>query len=73
MDEQREVPVRPRGRAPGVAYAIDRDAIVKRLFGDLGVNKAVQTLNPPILAKYSDTTAWSSYTLNSTRSTADDR
>ena len=47
-----------------VAYSIDRDAIVQRLFGDLGVNKAVQTLNPPILSKYADTTAWSNYTLN---------
>ncbi len=30
------------------AYAIDRDAIVKRLFGGLGVDKAVNSLNPPI-------------------------
>jgi peptide/nickel transport system substrate-binding protein len=47
-----------------IAYSIDRDAIVKRLFGDLGVDKAVQTLNPPIVARYADTTAWSGYTLN---------
>ena len=46
-----------------VAYAIDRDTIVKSLFGDLGVNKAWQSLNPPISAKYADTTAWSQYSL----------
>ncbi len=47
-----------------IGYSIDRDAIVKRLFGDLGVDKAVQTLNPPIVSKYADTTAWSNYTLD---------
>ena len=47
-----------------VAYAIDRDAIVTRLFGDLGVTKAVQSLNPPILSKYADKTAYSNYVLN---------
>lgn len=47
-----------------VAYSIDRDAIVARLFGDLGVNKAVQSLNAPIVAKYADTTAYAGYTLN---------
>jgi ABC-type dipeptide transport system, periplasmic component len=46
-----------------VGYAIDRDAIVKRLFGDLGVNKAWESLNPPISAKYADTSAWAGYTL----------
>ena len=39
------VPVRQ-----AIAYAIDRDAIVTRLFGALGVNKASQSLNPPITA-----------------------
>ena len=42
-----------------IGYSIDRDAIVKALFGDLGVNKAWQSLNPPISAKYADITAWS--------------
>jgi peptide/nickel transport system substrate-binding protein len=46
------------------AYAIDRDAIVKRLFGVLGVTKAVNTINPPIQRAYSDPTAWSKYTRN---------
>jgi peptide/nickel transport system substrate-binding protein len=46
------------------AYSIDRDAIVKRLFGGLGVNKAVNTLNPPIVAKYADQQAFANYTLN---------
>ncbi len=47
-----------------VAYAIDRDAVVERLFGALGVDKAMQTLNPPILAEFSDPEAWSMYTLD---------
>ena len=46
------------------AYAVDRDAIVKRLFGGIGVNKAVNSLNPPILANYSDQSAFSKYKLN---------
>ncbi len=47
-----------------IAYAIDRDAIVKRLFGDVGLDEAMQTLNPPINSRYADTTAWSNYTLD---------
>jgi peptide/nickel transport system substrate-binding protein len=47
-----------------IGYSIDRDAIVARLFGDLGVTKAVQTLNPPIVSKYADNTAYSNYVLN---------
>ena len=38
-----------------LAYAIDRDAIVNRLFGPLGVTKAVQSFNPPILAAFAGT------------------
>jgi peptide/nickel transport system substrate-binding protein len=45
-------------------YSIDRDAIVKRLFGDLGITKAVQTLNPPTVSKYADTQAFANYVLN---------
>lgn len=43
------------------AYAIDRTAIVKALFGALGVDQPMQTLNPPILSDFSDTAAWSGY------------
>jgi peptide/nickel transport system substrate-binding protein len=43
------------------AYAIDRDAIVKKLFGDIGVDKAVNSLNPPILAEFSDQEAFAGY------------
>lgn len=38
-----------------LGYAIDRDAVVNRLFGPLGVTKAVQSFNPPILAKFAGT------------------
>jgi peptide/nickel transport system substrate-binding protein len=45
-------------------YAIDRDAIVKKLFGGVGVEKAVNSLNPPILAKFSNPDAFSNYKLD---------
>lgn len=35
-----------------VAYSIDREAIVERLFGSLGVDKAQQSFNSPIVAEY---------------------
>jgi peptide/nickel transport system substrate-binding protein len=46
------------------AYSIDRDVVVDRLFGDLGVNEALNTLNPPVNAAFADTKAFSKYTLN---------
>lgn len=48
-------------------YAIDRDAVVNRLFGAIGVKTASQNLNPPIVAKYTDVTAWSKYKKNLTK------
>jgi len=47
-----------------VGYAIDRDVIVNKLFGALGVTKAVNSLNPSVIADYSDPNAWARYTLN---------
>jgi peptide/nickel transport system substrate-binding protein len=44
-----------------VGYAIDRDAIVRLLFAPLGVTHATNSLNPPILAPYSDQTAFAGY------------
>jgi len=60
------------GRAPfdskvvrqAIGYSIDRDAIVNKLFGDIGVTKAVNSLNPAVIADYSDPNAWSEYHLN---------
>jgi peptide/nickel transport system substrate-binding protein len=60
------------GRAPfssktvrqAVGYAIDRDTLVSKLFGDLGVKKAANSLNPYVLADYSDQNAWAGYKLN---------
>lgn len=46
------------------AYAIDRDAIVNRLFGGIKVTKAINNMNPNILAKYSDVNAWAGYIKN---------
>ena len=45
-----------------MAYAIDRDAIVNQLFGKLGVTKALQVINAPIVNQYSDTQAFAGYT-----------
>jgi peptide/nickel transport system substrate-binding protein len=61
-----------QGRAPfdskafrqAIGYSIDRDAIVNKLFGALGVTKAVNSLNPSVVADYSDPNASSSYKLN---------
>ncbi len=47
-----------------IAYSLDRDAIVKRLFGPLGVNRAWQSFNPPIVAAYADPAGFSGYTLD---------
>lgn len=44
-----------------LGYAIDRVAIVKQLFGALGVDQPMQTLQPAVLAQYADTEAWSNY------------
>lgn len=53
-----------------VAYSLDRDAIVKRLFGPLGVDRAWQSFNPPIVAAYADPAGFSGYTLNLTKASA---
>jgi len=47
-----------------LAYSIDRDAIVKQLFGKLGVDKAVNSLNPFVLADFSNQDAFSNYKLD---------
>ena len=47
-----------------LGYAIDRDAIVNRLFGKLGVKTASNSLNPPVVAAYSDQAAWANYKLD---------
>src|SRR5205823_6169026 len=46
-----------------VGYAIDRDAVVKKLFGGLGVTNAANSLHPPVMAAYSDQNATAGYTL----------
>jgi peptide/nickel transport system substrate-binding protein len=51
-------------------YAIDRNAIVNKLFGALGVKKAVNTINPPILSTYSDPNAWANYERNLSKVTS---
>jgi peptide/nickel transport system substrate-binding protein len=43
------------------AYSLDRDGVVEALFGGLGITEASQSLNPPIMAKYTDVEAFSGY------------
>jgi peptide/nickel transport system substrate-binding protein len=58
-----------QGKAPfddpavrkAVAYSIDRNAIVQRLFGSLGVNQPLQYLNAPIVKDFVDQNAFSQY------------
>lgn len=45
-----------------VAYAIDRGAIVTRLFGGLGVKEPLQFLNARIVKQYADEQAFAKYT-----------
>ncbi len=47
-----------------VSYAIDRDALVKKLFGPLGVTTASNSLNPYAVAPYSDQQSFSKYHLD---------
>jgi peptide/nickel transport system substrate-binding protein len=42
-------------------YAVDRAALVNRLFGALGVKDPMNTINPTILKDYADPTAWAQY------------
>lgn len=44
-----------------LAYSIDRDAIVSRLFSGVGVDKALQTVTAPILEQYADLDAFAKY------------
>jgi peptide/nickel transport system substrate-binding protein len=44
-----------------VGYAIDRNAIVQRLFGAIGVNEPLQFLNAPIVSDFVDQNAFSQY------------
>jgi peptide/nickel transport system substrate-binding protein len=46
------------------SYAIDRAAIVKKLFGALGVDTPSNSLNPYVFTKYSDQNAFAGYTLD---------
>ena len=46
------------------AYSLDRDAIVERLFGGLGVNEAVNSFNAPVLGDFGNPDAFADYTLD---------
>ncbi len=47
-----------------VAYSIDRTALVKRLFGGLGLEEPLNVANAPLVADYSDVNAFEDYKLD---------
>jgi peptide/nickel transport system substrate-binding protein len=47
-----------------VGYAIDRETLVSELFGPLGVKEPANSLNPYVLADYSNQDAWAGYKLD---------
>lgn len=53
-----------------LGYSIDRDSLVKALFGDIGVTKAVNSLLPPILSQYANPVGFSDYKLNTDKASS---
>ena len=47
-----------------LAYAVDRDALIKRLFGPLGVTKPSNDINGYIVNEFTDVNAYAKYKLN---------
>ena len=47
-----------------LAYSIDRDAIVNRIFGKIGVKRALQDVTPPIMSSFGVPNAFSKYKLD---------
>jgi peptide/nickel transport system substrate-binding protein len=50
-----------------IGYSIDRNAIVKALFGKLGVDTALNVINAPIVNSYSDPEAFKDYVLDTSK------
>ena len=53
-----------------LGYAVDRDAIVKQLFGKLGVNAAVNSINPFAIQDFSDQQAFAGFKLDLSKVTS---
>lgn len=47
-----------------LGYSIDRDAIVNALFGEIGVKKAVNSFNAPVVGDYANNEGFSKYKLD---------
>jgi peptide/nickel transport system substrate-binding protein len=56
-----KAPLDSKAVRQAIAYGLDRDALVKALFGGIKVDKAVHSLNPPITSKYADDQAYAMY------------
>jgi peptide/nickel transport system substrate-binding protein len=50
-----------------IGYSIDRNAIVKTLFGKLGVTQALNVINAPIVNSFSNPDAFANYKLDSSK------
>ncbi len=49
------------------AFSVDRSALVKALFGGLGVTKELNVINAPIMAKFTDQEAFAGYSKDLTK------
>lgn len=54
MNDQK-APFDSKAVRQAIAYSVDRDAIVARLFGGIGVRKALQSFNAPIVSRFAGT------------------
>jgi len=51
-----------------IGFIVDRDALVQRLFGSVGVNNPMQTFEENVLKDFGDTTAFAQYKKDLTKS-----
>lgn len=60
-----EAPFDSKAVRQAIGYSLDRDAIVNRLFGGIGVTKAINTgMEPGLVNAYTDTEAFAGYKLD---------
>lgn len=50
-----------------LGYSIDRDSVVNALFGDIGVEKAVNSFVAPVLPEFQNTSSFEKYTTNKSK------
>ena len=63
----RAFPFNDKAVRQAFGYSIDRDTIVKKLFGPLGVTRPANSLNPYVIAATATRTRWAGYKLDLTK------